>query len=102
MRLRWEREGVVRMTARLEELAHLVAGARIALRVLEQGEMERAEELGRVLGRFDRAARALQQEPIPAGDPAPEPSEPSGAPPSVHQPRAPSGPRRWKPEAGRD
>jgi uncharacterized protein len=67
MKLEWDRPGVVRMTARMEELAALVAGARLAERALEQVPGEPAGELGRVLSGFDRATRALANPPGGAG-----------------------------------
>ena len=63
MKLAWERPGVVRMTARLEEVAALVAGGRLALEALEGSAGERLDGLSRVLADFDRAARALRSDP---------------------------------------
>src|SRR2546423_1744603 len=63
MRLAWERRGVVRMTVKVEELAALVAGARVAGHALAAQPGEQTGELERILGDFDRASRALKQEP---------------------------------------
>ena len=61
MKLEWERPGVVRMTARVEELAALVAGSRIAERALASSPDGAAVAgLDRVLAGFDRASRALR------------------------------------------
>lgn len=59
MKLEWERPGVVRMAIKLEELAALIAGGRMALKALESDERQNATGLARVLNDFDRAARAL-------------------------------------------
>jgi hypothetical protein len=64
MKLAWERPGVVRMTARLEELAALVAGGRMALEGLDGRGGEQVGGLVRVLADFDRAAHALRSHPI--------------------------------------
>jgi predicted pyridoxine 5'-phosphate oxidase superfamily flavin-nucleotide-binding protein len=63
MRLAWERRGVVRMTVKVEELAALVAGARVAGHALAAQAGEQTEELERILGDFDRASLALKQSP---------------------------------------
>jgi hypothetical protein len=60
MKLAWERTGIVRLTARIEELAALVAGGRLALAALDGQAGERGDVLARVLADFDRAARALR------------------------------------------
>ncbi|MDQ4109012.1 MAG: hypothetical protein M3138_09445 [Actinomycetota bacterium] len=62
MKLAWERPGIVRLTARIEEVAALVAGGRVALGALEGQPGERSAGLARVLADFDRAARALRRE----------------------------------------
>lgn len=59
MKLRWERPGVVSMTARVEEIAALVAGGRIAAAALRDVGQEAGGDLTRVLDDFDRASRAL-------------------------------------------
>lgn len=64
MRLGWERAGVVRMTVKIEELAALVAGARVAAHALTSQPGENTGELNRILANFDQASRALQH---PAG-----------------------------------
>ena len=63
MRLAWERRGVVRMTVKVEELAALVAGARVAGHALAAQPGEQTAELERILGDFDTASRALKQAP---------------------------------------
>jgi hypothetical protein len=68
MKLVWERPGVVRLTARIEELAALVAGGRLALASLEGRLRERGDVLAGALASFDRAAHAL-------GTRAPNPME---------------------------
>jgi len=62
VKLEWERPGIVRMTARVEELAALVAGSRIAERALASSPDGGAAVAGldRVLAGFDRASRALR------------------------------------------
>ncbi len=79
MRLAWDRTGVVRMTVRIEELAALVAGGRLALAALEEGSSERSAGLGRVLGDFDRAAHALRTTTV-RGDPKPHAKREGGGP----------------------
>jgi hypothetical protein len=59
MKLRWERPGVVAMTARVEEIATLVAAGRMAAAALRDAGQDRGGDLTRVLKDFDRAARAL-------------------------------------------
>jgi hypothetical protein len=63
MRLEWERPGIVRLTARIEEIAALVAGGRLSAQALETEPGKQAGGLTRVLADFDRAARALQTRP---------------------------------------
>lgn len=67
MKLDWERPGVVRATLKVEELAALVAGARMAAAALANQSAEQAGELERVLAGFDRALNHL---------PAPEAAKP--------------------------
>ena len=64
MKLDWERPGVVRATLKVEELAALVAGARLAAAALAAQSAEQADDLERVLGSFDRAVAHLG--PVPA------------------------------------
>ena len=64
MRLGWDRPGVVRATMKVEELAALVAGARMAATALAGGPAEQTQELDRVLAAFDRAVAHLG--PVPA------------------------------------
>lgn len=63
MKLEWERPGVVRMTARVEELAALVAGSRMAGRALASSPDGPVVGLDRVLAGFDRASRVLTRTP---------------------------------------
>ncbi|HEX9711528.1 MAG TPA: hypothetical protein VGB52_03120 [Actinomycetota bacterium] len=65
MKLRWERAGIVTMTARVEEIAALVAGGWIAAAALQKVPGERGDELTRVLADFDRASQALGAKPSP-------------------------------------
>lgn len=67
MQLRWDRPGVVRATLKVEELAALVAGARMASAALAAQSAEQTQELDRVLDAFDRAVAHLG--PVPAGAP---------------------------------
>jgi hypothetical protein len=64
MRLAWDRPGVVRATLKVEELAALVAGARMAAAALAGQSAEQAEALDRVLATFDRAVTHLG--PVPS------------------------------------
>jgi hypothetical protein len=61
MKLEWRRPGIVTVTARVEELATLVAGSRLAERALA-GQGEDTSSLNRVLADFDRAGQALRAE----------------------------------------
>jgi hypothetical protein len=61
MTLDWERAGVVTATLKVQELAALVAGARLAAAALAAQSAEQAGELERVLGGFDRALARLQR-----------------------------------------
>lgn len=60
MKLEWQRPGVVRMTAKVDELATLVAGCRMAKHALDSSPERDPDELTRVLADFDRAMRALR------------------------------------------
>lgn len=66
MRLGWDRHGVVRATLKVEELAALVAGARMAAAALAGQSAEQAAALDRVLVSFDRAVAHLGPVPDPA------------------------------------
>jgi hypothetical protein len=66
MRLDWDRPGVLRATVTVQELAALVASARMAAASLAAVSPEQAEELERVLTGFDRAAAHLGSGPRPA------------------------------------
>jgi hypothetical protein len=68
MQLGWDRPGVVRATLKVEELAALVAGARLAAAALADQSPEQAEALDRVLGSFDRAVAHLGSVAAPAGE----------------------------------
>jgi hypothetical protein len=59
MTLDWDRPGIVRVTAKVPELAALVAGARLAAVALAAQSPEQAEELERVLSGFDRSVARL-------------------------------------------
>ena len=59
MKLDWERPGVVRATLKVEELAALVAGARLAAAALAAQSPEQSAEIDRVLAGFDRALPRL-------------------------------------------
>lgn len=63
MRLDWERPGVVRATMKVEELAALVSGARVAAAALADQSGEQATHLDRVLHTFDRAIERLSASP---------------------------------------
>lgn len=60
MKLDWDRPGLVRATLKVEELAALVAGARLAAAALADQSAEQADELERVLVGFDRALTHLR------------------------------------------
>ena len=66
MRLGWDRPGVLRATLKVEELAALVAGARLAAAALAAQSPEQAEELGSVLVSFDRAVAHIGPVPDPS------------------------------------
>ncbi len=63
MKLDWERPGVVRATLKVQELAALVAGARLAAAALAAQSEEQAGELTRVLNGFDRSLAHLRPSP---------------------------------------
>lgn len=77
MKLDWDRPGVVRATLKVEELAALVAGARVAAAALANQSSAQADELERVLAGFDRATSHLR--PVP-GQPTPRHQGGDGAP----------------------
>ena len=60
MKLEWQRPGVVCVTAKVEELALLVAAGRIAAAALENQPGEQAAALERVLRNLDRAVAGLR------------------------------------------
>ena len=62
MKLDWERPGVVRATLTVQELAALVAGARLAAAALAAQSVEQADKLERVLKGFDRSLGHLRGE----------------------------------------
>lgn len=59
MKLDWDRPGVLRATVKVDELAALVAGARLAAAALAAQSPQQADELRRVLSGFDRALTRL-------------------------------------------
>ena len=61
MKLDWDRPGVVRATLKVQELAALVAGARLAAAALAAQSAEQADELERVLKSFDRSLDHLRR-----------------------------------------
>ena len=63
MRLDWDRPGVVRATLKVEELAALVAGARLAAAALAAQSPEQVGELQNVLSGFDRSLSHLGPSP---------------------------------------
>ena len=62
MRLEWDRPGVVVMTAKVEELALLVAAGRVAAAAFENQPGEQADALNRMLGNLDRAVAGLRRQ----------------------------------------
>ena len=68
MKLDWERAGVVTATLKVQELAALVAGARLAAAALAAQSPEQAQELERVLRGFDVALSHLRGAGSPARD----------------------------------
>lgn len=69
MKLDWDRPGILRATLKVEELAALVAGARLAAAALASQSSEQAGELERVLVGFDRAVTRLPAGPPPGSPP---------------------------------
>ena len=63
MKLDWDRPGVVRATLKVQELAALVAGARLAAAALATQSTEQADELERALDGFDRSIAHLGHSP---------------------------------------
>lgn len=63
MKVEWERPGILRVTARVEEMAALVAGGRIAARALAGTAGEQSASLRQVLDSFDRATARLATAP---------------------------------------
>ncbi|HVL91833.1 MAG TPA: hypothetical protein VM264_00650 [Acidimicrobiales bacterium] len=63
MTLDWDRPGIVQATLKVEELATLVAGARLAAAALAARSAEQADQLERVLTGFDRAVAHLGPAP---------------------------------------
>jgi hypothetical protein len=61
MKLDWDRAGVVQATLKVQELAALVAGARLAAAALAAQSPDQADELERVLASFDRALNHLRR-----------------------------------------
>ena len=61
MTLDWDRPGVVRATLKVQELAALVAGARLTAAALAAQSAEQADELERVLKGFDRSLAHLRR-----------------------------------------
>lgn len=60
MQLRWHRPGVIQMVAKVDELAALMAGARLAAKALQGQPGEQSGSLVRILGELDRASVALK------------------------------------------
>ena len=63
MKLDWDRPGVLRATMKVEELATLVAGARLAATALAGPSPTQAGEIERVLAGFDLAVSHLPSTP---------------------------------------
>ena len=63
MKLAWDRPGVLRATLKVDELAALGAGARMAQAALAAQVPDQADGLGRVLVGFDRALAGLGAAP---------------------------------------
>ena len=66
MKLQWTRPGVIQVTAKVEELALLVAAGRIAVAVLEKEPGEQVQALTALLANLDQAIGHL---PAPAATP---------------------------------
>ena len=64
MKLEWARPGVVHVTAKVEELALLVAAGRIAAAALEKQPGEQRDALVTVLANLDRAVEHLRSTPV--------------------------------------
>ncbi len=62
MRLEWHRRGVVRVTAKVEELALLVAAGRMAAAALENQPGEQGDALRQLLRNLDRALEGLRRQ----------------------------------------
>lgn len=62
MRLAWDRPGVVLMTAKVEELALLVAAGRVAAAAFEKQPGEQADALNQLLRNLDRAVEGLRRQ----------------------------------------
>ena len=63
MKLDWDRPGVLQATLKVEELAAVIAGARLAAAALGAQSPDQADQLGRVLDSFDRALAHLGRAP---------------------------------------
>lgn len=62
MKLVWDRPGVVRMTAKVEELALLVAAGRVAAAAFENLPGEQADALNQLLRNLDRSIEGLRRQ----------------------------------------
>ncbi len=62
MKLAWDRPGVVVMTAKVEELALLVAAGRVAAAAFESQPGEQAAALNRLLHNLDRSIEGLRRQ----------------------------------------
>ena len=67
MKLDWDRPGVLHATLKVQEMATLVAGARLAAAALAAQSQPQAVELERVLDSFDRALDKLSPAQESAG-----------------------------------
>ena len=63
MKLQWARPGVIQVTAKVEELAVLVAAGRIAVTALEKEPGEQVQALAAVLAHLDQAIAHLATPP---------------------------------------
>ena len=70
MKLDWDRPGVLHATLKVQEMATLVAGARLAAAALAAQSQPQAIELERVLDSFDRALDKLGPTRSPSASPA--------------------------------